>query len=88
MRRHRGIIQNGQELEITQIPATTDWTYYMCVIWSHSRILHSNEKEPSIATLDNMDESHDRLRKRSQRENKAYNSIHRKFKNRQNYTIT
>ena len=55
----------------------------MCVIWSRGRILYSNEKEPSIATLDNVDESHDRLRKRSQRESKVYNSIHKKFKNRQ-----
>ena len=42
----------------------------MCVTYSHSRILHGNEKEPAIATQKHMDESHGGFRKRNQTEGK------------------
>ena len=51
--------------------------------YSHSRILHGNEKEPTIPTQKNMDESHGRFR---QKGNILNDSTHGNFKNRQNYT--
>ena len=59
----------------------------MCVTYSHSRILHGNEKEPAIATQKHMDESHGRFRKKTrQKGNILSDSIDGNFKNRQNYS--